>query len=381
MKFRVLLATCLIGLTSKAQVVNTGFVDTTGGERLGKITLGACVDLYANSSGAGNTLPYMVSSAQNNTFAVNLAMLDIRYQTAGIRARLVPAFGTYMNANLANEPGTLKNLLEASVGVRISQKHDVWLDAGILGSPYTNETPVSKDQIMYTRSLSAENSPYYLSGMKLGLPLRKNIRFYTYLINGWQQIQDNNEQLALGTQLEWQVGKNHLINWNTYIGNEKSKAQPQFDTRFFTDLYWIGKFGKKWDASVCVYAGSQRYSNYRKFDSLMPPPDHGIFRYKTWWNVNVQVKYSFTAKTSLSGRVEWFDDGSNIFQTPLYQPEKAYRTGSFGFCLNRKVENNALLRLEYRRFFTGSDNVSIYPFDSGYRDNLDMVSAAMCVWF
>jgi len=177
------------------------------------------------------------------------------------------------------------------------------------------------------------------------------------------------------------VGKNHLINWNTYIGNEKSKAQPQFDTRFFTDLYWIGKFGKKWDASVCVYAGSQRYSNYRKFDSLMPPPDHGIFRYKTWWNVNVQVKYSFTAKTSLSGRVEWFDDGSNIFQTPLYQPEKAYRTGSFGFCLNRKVENNALLRLEYRRFFTGSDNVSIYPFDSGYRDNLDMVSAAMCVWF
>ena len=174
MKFRVLLATCLLGLSSKAQVVNTGFVDTAGGEHLGKITLGACVDVYANSSGAGNTLPYMVSSAQNNTFAVNLAMLDIRYQTSGIRARLVPAFGTYMNANLANEPGTLKNLLEASVGVRISQKHDVWLDAGILGSPYTNENPVSKDQIMYTRSLSAENSPYYLSGMKLGLPLRKN---------------------------------------------------------------------------------------------------------------------------------------------------------------------------------------------------------------
>ncbi|MBM3920483.1 MAG: porin [Sphingomonadales bacterium] len=380
MKFLSFLLLSLSVLALRAQVVNTGFVDTAGGEHLGKITLGACVDVYANSSGAGNTLPYMVSSANNNTFAVNLAMLDIRYQTAGIRARLVPAFGTYMNANLANEPGTLKNLLEASVGVRLSKKHNLWMDAGILGSPYTNENPVSKDQIMYTRSLSAENSPYYLSGVKLGLPLRKNVRFYTYIINGWQQIQDNNAHLALGTQLEWQVGKNHLINWNTYIGNEESQAQPQFDTRFFTDLYWIGRFGKKWDASVCVYAGRQRYSNYR-YDSLMPPPDHGSFRFKTWWNANAQLKYAFTSKISLSGRVEWFSDGYNIFQTPLYHADKGYRTGSYGFCLNRKVEEHALLRLEYRRFFTNSDAISIYPFDLGYRDNLDVVSVAMCVWF
>lgn len=363
-----------------SQVVNTGFVDTTGGEHLGRITLGACVDAYGNSSGAGKTLPYMVSSAENNTFGVNLAMLDIRYQTAGVRARLVPAFGTYMNANLANEPGTLKNLLEASVGVRLSEKHNLWMDAGILGSPYTNENPVSKDQLMYTRSLSAENSPYYLSGIKLGMPLRENIRFYTYIINGWQQIQDNNEQLSLGTQLEWQLGKNHIINWNTYIGNEKSIARPNFSTRAFTDLYWIGKLGKKWDVSACVYAGVQRYTTLRT-DSLMPIPDHPDYKQYTWWNANVQVKYAFTPKLSLSGRVEWFDDKNTVLQTSINPTENTYRTGSYGFCLNRKIEDHALLRLEYRRFFTGSDAISIYPFDSGYRDNLDVLSASLCVWF
>lgn len=380
MKFRAFLTACLLGLTIKAQVVNTGFVDTAGGEHLGKITVGGFVDVYANSSGAGKALPYMVSSANNNTFAINLAMLDVRYQTAGVRARLVPAFGTYMNANLANEPATLKNLLEASVGVRISKEFDLWMDAGILGSPYTNENPVSKDQLMYTRSLAAENAPYYLSGVKLGLPLRQNVRFYTYIINGWQQIQDNNDQLALGTQLEWQVGKNHLINLNTYIGDEESKTQPQFGTRFFTDLYWIGKFGKKWDASVCVYAGRQQYSSIRS-DSLMPPLDHAEYSYKAWWNANLQLKYAFTSSTSLSARVEWFDDGSNIFQMPMHHADKGYRTGSYGFCLNRKVEDHAMLRLEYRRFFTNSDAISIYPFDSGYRDNLDVVSASVCVWF
>jgi hypothetical protein len=380
MRFFPLLICLGLSTPLLSQVVNTGFVDTAGGEHLGKITLGACVDVYANSSGAGKTLPYMVSSAQNNTFGVSLAMLDIRYQTTGIRARLVPAFGTYMNANMANEPGTLKNLLEASVGVRISKKLNLWMDAGILGSPYTNENPVSKDQLMYSRSLSAENSPYYLSGVKLGLPLRENVRFYTYLINGWQQIQDHNEQLSLGTQLEWQPGKNHIINWNTYIGNEKSIDHPNFGTRYFTDLYWIGKLGKKWDVSACVYAGVQRYTTLRT-DSLMPIPDHADYKQYTWWNANVQVKYAFNSKLSLSGRLEWFDDANNIFQTPMHHAIKGYRTGSYGFCLNRKIEDHALLRLEYRRFFSGSDAISIYPFDSGYRDNLDVVSASMCVWF
>ena len=88
MKFRAFLTACLFGLTIKAQVVNTGFVDTSGGEHLGKITVGGFVDVYANSSGAGKALPSMVSSANNNTFALNLAMLDVRYPTAGVRARL-----------------------------------------------------------------------------------------------------------------------------------------------------------------------------------------------------------------------------------------------------------------------------------------------------
>jgi hypothetical protein len=113
----------------------------------------------------------------------------------------------------------------------------------------------------------------------------------------------------------------------------------------------------------------------------MPPLDHAEYSYKAWWNANLQLKYAFTSSTSLSARVEWFDDGSNIFQMPMHHADKGYRTGSYGFCLNRKVEDHAMLRLEYRRFFTNSDAISIYPFDSGYRDNLDVVSASVCVWF
>lgn len=106
----------LIVSSVSAQVVNTGFVDTAGGEHLGKIVIGAYADVYANFSKAGQKLPYMVSSSRNNETTVNLAMLDIRYQTDNIRARFVPAFGTYMNDNYANEPGTLKTFSKPALG-------------------------------------------------------------------------------------------------------------------------------------------------------------------------------------------------------------------------------------------------------------------------
>ena len=48
-----------------AQVVNTGFVDTAGGEHLGKIVIGAYADVYANFSKGGQKLPYLVSSSRN----------------------------------------------------------------------------------------------------------------------------------------------------------------------------------------------------------------------------------------------------------------------------------------------------------------------------
>jgi hypothetical protein len=37
--------------------------------------------------------------------------------------------------------------------------------------------------------------------------------------------------------------------------------------------------------------------------------------------------------------------------------------------------------VEYRRFFSGNDNRSIYPFENQFRDNLDVVTAAVSVWF
>ena len=201
-----------------------------------------------------------------------------------------------MNANYQQEKGSLKNLVEASVGYRIFKEKDIWIDYGVLGSPYTNESAISRDHLMYTRSLAPEYVPYYLSGAKISLPLSEKFTAYLYLINGWQQIQDQNRGKSIGTQLEFRPDSKNLINWNTYLGDERSATRPNDRLRAFSDVYWIHKSGKNWEFTSCFYGGFQN-NLFQSFKSE-------VF----WWQANFIARYSFTEKISLSGRWEYFSD-------------------------------------------------------------------------
>ena len=65
--------------------------------------------------------------------------------------------GTYANANLAAEPGVLKNIYEANVGVKVSRNKDLWVDAGVLSSHMGFESATGADNWNLTRSLLAES--------------------------------------------------------------------------------------------------------------------------------------------------------------------------------------------------------------------------------
>ena len=188
----------LIGLTSmhlSAQVQNPAMPDTSFGEKVEYLRIGGYMDLYYGSfqpNSKDGSIPYLVSMNQNRQISVNLAYLDLRYAKGRIRSRLIPGFGTYMNANYQGEPGGLAYLVEANAGYCLNPKRQIWLDVGVLSSPYSNESCISKDHLMYSRSLAPEYVPYYLSGIKCSAPIRTNLSLSLYLINGWQQIRDRN---------------------------------------------------------------------------------------------------------------------------------------------------------------------------------------------
>ena len=326
-----------------SQVTNTGLMDTTSGLKIGNVSLGVYMDVYYGfnfnqpNSGENN---YFVSANQHNSFQVNLAYLDLKFTDKRVRARFTPAFGTYMNANYAQEKGSLKFILEGNIGVKLFKKHDIWLDAGVLGSPYTNESAISKDHLMYSRSFSAENVPYYLSGLKLAVPIKEKITFYTYLLNGWQQIYDQNKQKSLGTQLEIRPNKSNLFNWDTYIGNEQSSFNPNYGMRYFSDLYWIFEKGK-WKVTSCAYLGFQEYKTI-----------FGAKDVKMWWQANLIGRRQINDNWSISGRVEYFNDAQNAIipvQIGNYL-NNSFKCWSSGLSAAYKFSEKCLFRVEGRYF-------------------------------
>lgn len=345
----------------QAQVVNTATLDTSGGEKIGKITIGGYIDSYIGYSTTQNSakeVPYFVSSNQHQNFNINLAYLDLRLNTERVRARLVPGFGTYINSNYVYEQGSLKHLVEANVGIKLFKSKKIWLDMGVLGSPYTNESAISKDHAMYTRSLAPEYVPYYLCGAKLTVPTSESTTVYLYILNGWQQIQDMNEQKSFGSQVEWRIHKHHLLNWNTYFGNERSPLNPDYRMRYFTDIYWLYNSGKHFSLSSCAYIGKQDVMHEKS---------------KVWFQGNIIAKYQFNPTLSLGARAEYFSDPKQAVVMSLNDTK--FNVYSGGLCLNWHVSNHAMLRLDGRSFFSQKH---VFSTDT---KQMYWVTSNITVWF
>lgn len=357
---------------AKSQVVNTATLDTNDIESNGKFKINGFVDTYYawnTNDPANKDMPYLNASHRHNEFSINLAYVDFNYSTNNIRARFVPAFGTFMNANYATETGGLKNILEGRVGIKLFNKKDIWIDAGILGSPFTNENAVSKDQLIYTRSLAAEFVPYYLSGVRLSMPITKKTNLYAYVINGWQQIVDLNQNKSVAIQLENRPNNNWLLNWNVYAGNHQTIYYPNHRMRYFSDVYAIYAPAKsKFNMSVCLYAGLQQVKD-NATNNLK-----NIF----WTQANITARYFIANNWSISGRIESFID-NNEAEILSITAEKGFNTISHTFGLNYHVSKNALFRLEQRSMYADKNIFEIN--NNSVSNTSNYVVGSLGVWF
>ncbi|MFN8923278.1 MAG: outer membrane beta-barrel protein [Sphingobacteriia bacterium] len=190
---------------------------------------------YDLGRSAGHERPYLYAANQHNNFNLNLLALRLTCTAGWYRLQATPALGTYMAANYAAEPAELRYLIDAYGGIRIHK--DIWLDAGILPSPFGYEGALSHELPTYTRSLSAENSPYYLAGARLSLPLCPRLNGYAFVVNGWQNIAETNDAKAVIGQLQYQASKKLLPNASAYVGNEQTVDSLGPRMRSFLDLY------------------------------------------------------------------------------------------------------------------------------------------------
>lgn len=287
--------------------------------------------------------PYFVSHSRHNETNVNLAYISVKYTSDRARATFTPGFGTYMNANYATERVTLRNIVEANIGVRPFKNKQIWIDAGVLPAPYTTENAIAHDQLLYTRSFAAEFSPYFLTGIRATIPLSKKVSLYLYVVNGWQVIEDINAPLSFGSALEWKPNDKLTINWSTYAGSESSALQPQYKGRFFSDLYVAYVPNKKLSLSADVYAGRQKIS-----DSLNRKSQF------SWWQANINGSYNLTKDMSVRLRGEYFNDAHSVIVIPVNGTNR-FDCGSASLGYKVSITNNVAFHAEGRYFISGNN--------------------------
>ncbi|MFC4686787.1 porin [Epilithonimonas pallida] len=290
---------------------------------------------YDSNNPENNSRPgFIYSHHRNNEVNINLAFIKANYETEKLRANLALATGTYMIANYSEEQGALKNIYEANIGFKISKNKNIWIDAGVFPSHIGFESAIVKDNWTLTRSIAAENSPYFETGAKISYTTDNGKWLMSGLIvNGWQRIQqvDGNSSLSFGHQLTFMPNEKLTINTSSFIGNDKPDSIRQM--RYFHNLYGIYKINNKW----AVRAG---------FDLGAEQKYKGSNSYNIWYTPVLIAKYSPTEKLSIAARGEYYDDKNGVKITTGTQ--NGFQM--FGCSLNfdYQILSNLLWRTEVR---------------------------------
>jgi hypothetical protein len=152
--------------------------------------------------------------------ALNIGFIQWQQTQKRFRSSVALAAGTYMMSNYEGEPAFFPYVMEAYVGWRLPTKQKLWLDIGILPSHIGFESPIGVECFTLSRSIAADNSPYYVSGAKLTIQFKNQDWSLALLgINGWQNIQRANypNSLAIGHQLQYQTEKAKVMS-SSFIG-------------------------------------------------------------------------------------------------------------------------------------------------------------------
>ena len=307
---------------------------------------------------------FIYSHNRHNEVNLNLGFLKGSYDDGKVRANLAVMAGTYANANLAAEPGVLKNIFEANAGVKLSKSSHLWLDAGVFASHIGFESAISKDCWVLTRNIASENTPYYESGAKLtyGTADGKFTATALYL-NGWQRItrQDGNSQPAGGLQLTWKPTGQITVNYSNYLGTEGADSVRL--KRFYHNVYGIFQFTEQLGLTLGFdYGTQQKVKGTSDKNEVISPV--------------AIARYTINSQWALAGRIEYYEDrNGTIIATGT--PE-GFKTTGYSLNLDYAPIPNAVVRLEGKMY---SSKDPIFVRNQSPVDNNAAITASIAVSF
>jgi len=344
-----------------------------------KVSWGAFIDTYyaydfnnppnhdrvlVNSGANGITNTYTTTAARSNEFNINLAYLEAKVVDEDYRGRLALQTGTSVEANEVNEPNvgifggpTLsRNIQEASVGYHVDPK--LWIDAGIFPSYVGFENFISKYNWTYTRSLSADATPYFESGVKATYEISDQVRIQFHVMNGWTNLTEDNGSKAVGLQVTYKPNSIYSVTYNTFYG----LMAPGNFPRFFNQ--WIG--------TLSLSPSLQLETNFDL--GFQEKADHSGMA--NWHDVTLLIRKLISQKLAASFRLEDYVDPYQLDVTT--GTANGFQTWGYSVGLDCQLKGKILWRTEYRELFS-RDSVFVGSGSPSSQDPLIVTSLSLTI--
>ncbi|OYZ01383.1 MAG: hypothetical protein B7Y37_06850 [Sphingobacteriia bacterium 28-36-52] len=273
--------------------------DTTDKQKKAAIQLSGYAEIYfqhnTNGPFTNNDVPFVYSHDENKSLSINLAFVKAAVNKNRLRANLAMGFGSYMRANYAGEEGFYKQILEANIGWKLNNNLNLWLDAGVFSSHIGFESAIGKDCWTLSRSIAADNSPYFETGAKISYTSPNEKWFLSALVlTGWQRIQmpKGNTSPSFGHQIQYKPNSKWTINSSLYIGNPTAGIDGVM--RYFHNFYVL----HQWTNRLGLIAG---------FDIGLQKTK-GIAQSQVWYTPILMAQYAVTDNMKVSLRTESYQD-------------------------------------------------------------------------
>ena len=298
-----------------------------------KTTFSGFVETYYsydfNQPITDSKLPFMYNYNRHNEFNINIGLLRAKVEYDNAYAIVSLQSGTYVDDNYANEK--IKYLNEAYIGLYLDSSKKQSIEVGILPSYIGFESAITASNLTLTRSLLADNSPYFMTGIKYSYKPSEKWNFAALLTNGWQRINKPQKEIlpSFGTQLVYKSSANSTFNWSTFIGKEFNGLD--FTMRYFSNLYYDQKWNDKWRTIVGFDYGIQDLSSTNNQNA-------------TWLSPVIMAQYSIHSKWQTAFRTEYYQDEKNI----IIAGNEAFKTLGFSLNLDYLPNSKVKLRTEAR---------------------------------
>ena len=330
--------------------------DTVRADTAVTVRFGAFVDGYlAWDSHRPRSLDraFTTTAARHSEFNINLAFVDATLSGRRLRGRFAAQFGTAVQANYAAEPRVGSNsgpevsrfVQEAYVGYQL--RPTLWIDAGVFFAPFGAENWISRDNPVYTRSLIADNSPYYESGVRLSWQARPSLQLQAHVINGWQNISETNQSKAVALRADWTPSTHVTLTYDTFLGNEQPDSVASRLRQFHEGIVKVTL-----DARTSIAA---------TLDVGIQPRGTSSGN-AGWRGYAILLRRELTDRVGLGARLEGYSDPEQVIVST--GTGTGLRTTGGSLTADVRLHPRALWRTEWRQL---RDRSAVFPSGVGDR--------------